>query len=80
MKRTFMAVTMGSVMPLLCASAHAEDPAIIVGEVRVTAKRNGGPLFANSVLTSVDILGSDKIEDQNVMNSWNWSDSFPASS
>ena len=43
---------------------------IVIGEVRVSAQRGAGPLLSNSILTSVDVLGADKVEDKNVMNSW----------
>jgi iron complex outermembrane receptor protein len=47
-----------------------EDPVIVIGEVRINAARDGGPLLSNRILTSVDVLGADKVEDKNVMNSW----------
>jgi iron complex outermembrane receptor protein len=50
--------------------AHAADPAIVMGEVRVSAQRDAGALRSSRVLTSVDVLGADKIEDKNVTNSW----------
>lgn len=56
--------------PLASTFAYAQDPTIVMGEVRVSAQRNGGPLSTNRVLTSVDVLGADKVEDKNVMNSW----------
>lgn len=55
----------------LCApGAQATDPVIVMGEVRVSAQRAAGPLRSSSVLSSVDVLGADKVEDKNVMNSW----------
>jgi len=50
--------------------AHAAEPAIVMGEVRVSAQRDAGALRSSRVLTSVDVLGADKIEDKNVTNSW----------
>ena len=50
--------------------AHAADPAIVMGEVRVSAQRDAGALRSSRVMTSVDVLGADKIEDKNVTNSW----------
>jgi iron complex outermembrane receptor protein len=53
-----------------CAQTSASsDSAITLGKVeaRHTTK---GPLAANSVLTSVDVMGRDKVEDKNVLNSW----------
>lgn len=51
------------------AQAPSSDAAITLGnvEVRHAAK---GPLQAHSVLTSVDVMGRDKVEDKNVLNSW----------
>jgi len=50
--------------------AHAADPKIVMGEVRVSAQRDAGALRSSTVLTSVDVLGADKIEDKNVGSSW----------
>lgn len=65
-------------MPLAVAAAlnglslttfAAGDAVISLGEVPVYA--NGkGPLLTNQILTSVDVMGGDKVEDKNVMNSW----------
>lgn len=51
------------------AQVPASDSSITLGkvEVRHAAK---GPLQAHSVLTSVDVMGHDKVEDKNVLNSW----------
>lgn len=54
----------------LAPAVHAADPAIVMGEVRVSAQRDAGALRSSTVLTSVDVLGADKIEDKNVTNSW----------
>jgi iron complex outermembrane receptor protein len=70
MKQKSLAAALALAMPLVSQHVHADDPTIVMGEVRVTAQRNGGPLLTNRVLTSVDVLGADKIEDKNVMNSW----------
>ena len=48
------------------AAAHAAgDSVIVLGEVPVYSG-SGGALPPTSLLTSVDILGADKIEDKNV--------------
>ena len=70
MKRTFLPLALASVTPLFAQPAHAEEPAIAMGEVRVSARHSSGSLLSNSILTSVDVLGADKVEDKNVMNSW----------
>lgn len=50
-------------------AASAGDSTISLGELYVTPKESG-TLRTDSILTSVDIMGSDKIEDKTVMNSW----------
>lgn len=68
MKRKLIPALLATLLPL--QAAWADDPVIVMGEVRVSAQRAGGPLASNRVLTSVDVLGADKVEDENVMNSW----------
>ena len=70
MKRKYLALALASAAPLFGNPAHAEDPAVVMGEVRVSAARSAGSLLSNSILSSVDVLGADKVEDKNVMNSW----------
>jgi len=70
MKQQSFAKILALCAPLVSHSAYADDPTIVMGEVRVSAQRNGGPLLTSRVLTSVDVLGADKVEDKNVMNSW----------
>jgi iron complex outermembrane recepter protein len=53
------------------ATAHAAEPAgsaLTLGDVVV--RDFGGPLPSTRILTSVDVLGGDQVEDKNVMNSW----------
>lgn len=45
------------------------NPALTLGEVVVRAVADG-PLPTRSILTSVDVLGSDLVKSQNVSNSW----------
>ncbi|WP_229487435.1 TonB-dependent receptor [Pseudoduganella lutea] len=70
MKKKRLCLLLGTASALSCQGAHAEDPAIVMGEVRISAQRAAGPLLSNRILTSVDVLGADKVEDKNVMNSW----------
>ncbi|MGE8498958.1 MAG: TonB-dependent receptor [Pseudomonas sp.] len=55
-------------------AAPSGSSTIVLGEVRVESSSggsgNGPALPVDSILTSVDVLGSDQIEDKNVMNSW----------
>lgn len=48
---------------------NESDSALVLGNVEVSANRSGA-FSTRSVLSSVDILGADRIENQNVMNSW----------
>ena len=71
MKKMKLPAIIATLVSLFCQHAQAdEDPVIVMGEVRINAARNGGPLVSNRILTSVDVLGADKVEDKNVMNSW----------
>lgn len=69
MKRSPLALALSSALSLIHHGAHATDPAIVLGDVTILAPNNG-PLPSSQVLTSVDILGGDKLQDKNVMNSW----------
>lgn len=68
MKRSPLALALSSALSLIHHGAHATDPAIVLGDVTILAPNNG-PLPSSQVLTSVDILGGDKVQDKNVMNS-----------
>ena len=50
-------------------SASNGDSAVTLGEVQVRSSA-GGALPTKSVLSSVNILGGDMLESQNVQNSW----------
>lgn len=54
------------------AAAPLGSSVITLGELHIEGGEAGAQLqqTGSSVLTSVDVLGADKIEDQNVMNSW----------
>ncbi|PKV13172.1 TonB-dependent receptor [Xanthomonas prunicola] len=56
---------------LLAGQAHAQssDSALTLGKVDVH-QHDEGQLTAHQVLTSVDVLGADQIEDKNVSYSW----------
>ena len=73
MKRQLLPLTVASVLPLLAhadPAAQPDEPSTVMGEVRVSAARNAGALLSNRILTSVDVLGSEQIEDKTVGNSW----------
>lgn len=50
-------------------AASSGNSTVSLGSVYVTPEASG-TLRTDSILSSVDIMGSDKIEDKNVMNSW----------
>ncbi|MCS4236851.1 TonB-dependent receptor [Stenotrophomonas sp. BIGb0135] len=52
-----------------CAYAQSADSALTLGTVDVR-QRSEGHLTAHQVLTSVDVLGADRIADSNVQHSW----------
>ncbi|MGF6274617.1 iron complex outermembrane receptor protein [Massilia sp. UYP11] len=68
MKPKLLSLALG--LSSLAPAVQAADPTIVMGEVRVSAQRDAGALRSSAVLTSVDVLGADKIEDKNVSNSW----------
>jgi len=54
----------------MCSSwVLAQESTAVLGAVVVTAPKDGA-LPASAVLTSVDLMGADMIEDKNVKNSW----------
>ena len=70
MKRPILPMLLAPALSLSSQYALADDPVMVIGEVRVSAQRPGGALLSNSVMSSVDVLGADKLEDKNVANSW----------
>lgn len=64
-----MASTVSFSLSTLALAQTASDPTATLGEVPVHAQASGG-LVPSNVLTSVDILGADRIENQNVAQSW----------
>ena len=63
-------LALAATLACLHTAAHtAGDSVIVLGEVPVYSG-SGGALPPTSLLTSVDILGADKIEDKNVQQSW----------
>ncbi|MEW5620753.1 TonB-dependent receptor [Pseudomonas putida] len=53
-------------------AASTGESTIVLGETHIGGGSGGGQVYqtGSSVMTSVDVLGADKIEDQAVMNSW----------
>ncbi|MCC6916170.1 MAG: TonB-dependent receptor [Nitrosomonas sp.] len=55
-------------LSLVSASIFAQESTVMLGEVTVSS--GSGSLPAGSILTSVDIMGAERVQDKNVMNSW----------
>src|SRR5690606_4585558 len=51
-------------------AAPSGNSTVSLGDVYITSDDTKGAPRTDSILTSVDIMGSDKIEDKHVMNSW----------
>ncbi|MGX5726426.1 TonB-dependent receptor [Metapseudomonas otitidis] len=70
MKNELAPLAMLAVLAGGAEAAPAGESTLTLGEVRVDSS-SGRPLqTGSSVLTSVDVLGTDKVEEKNVMNSW----------
>lgn len=54
---------------LLAGGAFAQESAVVLGEVAVSAAPTG-TLPTRSILTSVDVMGAERVRDKNVANSW----------
>ena len=59
MKRKLLSSLLAAILPL--QAAWADDPVLVMGEVRVSAQRAAGPLASSRVLTSADVLGADNV-------------------
>lgn len=54
---------------LMLSGAYAQESTVVLGEVSVTAP-NSGALPAASILTSVDVMTAERVQDKHVLNSW----------
>ena len=57
------------VLSLLMSGAQAQESAVVLGEISVSSA-SAGSLPTKSILTSVDIMSAERIQDKNVSNSW----------
>ncbi|MBJ9975233.1 TonB-dependent receptor [Pseudomonas sp. S75] len=66
-----LAIFTAMVSPDLFADASGNST-IILGDVNITqaSTASATALSTENVLTSVDVLGADQVQDKNVMNSW----------
>lgn len=70
MKNTPLCLAIASALPLLSSPVHADESTLTLGEIKVTARTSSGPLTSRNVLTSVDIMGGERFENQTVASSW----------
>lgn len=70
MKHSHIALAMAAAWPLLSASVLADESTQVLGDIQVTARSGTGALLTRNVLTSVDVITADKLQHQNVLNSW----------
>ena len=54
---------------LALSGVQAQESTVILGEVTVSSG-NAGSLPTRSILTSVDVMGAERVQDKNVANSW----------
>ncbi|NEK74005.1 MAG: TonB-dependent receptor, partial [Xanthomonas euvesicatoria] len=69
MKTHPLVATVAALLFAADARAQSSDSALTLGKVDVH-QHHEGQLSAHQVLTSVDVLGADQIEDKNVSYSW----------
>ncbi|MHC1652189.1 TonB-dependent receptor [Stenotrophomonas maltophilia] len=69
MKILTLVVAIATACLSMQANAQSVDSALTLGKVSVH-QPSEGQLTAHQVLTSVDVLGADQIEDKNVSQSW----------
>ncbi|MFC0154155.1 TonB-dependent receptor [Xanthomonas dyei] len=69
MKIHILVAAVAAVLFVAEARAQSSDSALTLGKVDVH-QQGEGQLTAHQVLTSVDVLGADQIEDKNVSYSW----------
>jgi iron complex outermembrane receptor protein len=69
MKSPALVAAVAAVLLAPDARAQSNDAALTLGKVDVH-QHTEGQLTAHQVLTSVDVLGADQIEDSNVAHSW----------
>lgn len=69
MKKKILLTPIALVASMLMSGVYAQESTLVLGEVSVTAPKEGS-LPTKSILTSVDVMGKEYIEDKNVKNSW----------
>lgn len=69
MKIKVLTLAVSAAFATASQGAPSGESTITLGEVTVRTAQ-GGPLLTRNILTSVDVIAGDKIEDKQVMNSW----------
>ena len=69
MQNSFTPSRLAWLVALGLCGAQAQESTIVLGEVTVSAS-NAGSLPTRSILTSVDVMGAERVQDKNVANSW----------
>ena len=62
-------LTLAALFSSLCHAQSTGESTITLGDITVRPTATG-PLLPSSILTSVDVMASDRIEDKQVTNSW----------
>jgi iron complex outermembrane recepter protein len=68
--RTYATVLAGALASLPAGAQTAGDSVLATGSVVEIPGKRSGPLAARSVLTSVDLIGAELLQDQQVRNAW----------
>lgn len=69
MKIKVLTLAVSAAFATASQGAPSGESTITLGEVTVRTAQ-GGPLLTRNILTSVDVIAGDKVEDKQVMNSW----------
>ncbi len=68
-RRLAMVEAIAAMAAMAALGAHAQESVTVLGEVTVQAPKDGA-LPASRILTSVDVMGAERVQDKNVVNSW----------
>jgi len=79
MKKKFIFCITALALAAIFSEVGAQETTPTLDTVTVLGKREGG-LPASVVLTSVDVMGSEMIENKNVKNSWELLGQMPGAS
>lgn len=79
MNKKILLTPIALVASIMMCGAYAQESTLVLGEVSVAATKEGS-LPAKAILTSVDVMGKEYIEDKNVKNSWELLGQMPGAS